>query len=477
MTIKARLALAVVALLAVATAVLGTVAVTAARDSMVSRIDDRVRAIADRPPVPLPPGSAAVPPGAPHPPDAALADGRQAPYRDTAELLVSRRGQVRDAVPAGFPDDPEPLPEVPAPDSPDGRELLTGIVDLPATNGSLEYRATARPVEGGRTRIVAGSLADVQDSTSRLLTIVLITAAAVLAAGGVASWLLIRRGLRPVDRMIDTAGEIAAGDLSRRVEHADDETELGRLARALNEMLGRLEQAFAAREASQARLKRFVADASHELRTPVAAIRGYAELYRKGGLPAGPSLDRAIGRIEAESERVGRLVEDLLTLARLDQQQPLQRAEVDITRIVRDTADDARAIEPDRPIAVEADGPAVLVGDEAKLRQAVGNLLANARVHTPAGAPVEVRVREDAGEVRVAVVDSGPGIQPADRDRVFERFFRTDPSRSREAGGAGLGLAIVAAVAEAHGGRVELDSRAGEGATFTLRLPRAPRPG
>ena len=468
MTIKARLALAVVALLAVATAVLATVAVTSARDSMVDQIDDRLQEIARRPPMPIPPVGG-TPRGAP----GNLPDNtdEQGTYRDTAELLVASDGDTVFDLPAGFPGDPEPLPEIPSRDSPDWADLIDGTVTLPATDGSLEYRATATPIENGLIRVVAGSLADVEDATSRLLLIVLITAAAVLAAGGVASWLVIRRGLRPVDRMIDTAGEIAAGDLSRRVEHADEETELGRLARAVNEMLGRLEEAFDAREASQARLKRFVADASHELRTPVAAIRGYAELYRKGGLPQGDSLDRAMGRIEAESERVGKLVEDLLLLARLDQQQPLEHGEVDMVRIARDAVEDMGAIDPDRPVAVEADGPALVNGDDAKLRQAVGNLLANARAHTPAGSPVEVRVAECDGEVAVSVADHGPGIGAADVERVFERFYRTDPSRSREAGGTGLGLAIVAAVAEAHGGRVELDSEPGKGATFTLLVP------
>lgn len=216
-----------------------------------------------------------------------------------------------------------------------------------------------------------------------------------------------------------------------------------------------------------------MADASHELRTPVTAIRGYAELYRSGGLEDGAHLDRAMTRIEQESGRMGGLVEDLLLLARLDEHRPLERETVDVAGLATDATTDLRAIDPDRPVALHVDGggAALVEGDEPRLRQVLANLLNNARVHTPAGTPVAVTVDRTAADVRVVVSDEGPGIAPADRQRIFERFYRTDRSRSRESGGSGLGLSIVAAVVAAHGGAVRVESAPGTGTAFTVELP------
>jgi two-component system OmpR family sensor kinase len=252
----------------------------------------------------------------------------------------------------------------------------------------------------------------------------------------------------------------------------DDGSELGDLAHALDEMLTQLEGAFDDREASRERLEQFVADASHELRTPLTAIRGYAELYRSGGIQPGEQLDRAMGRIEQESSRMSALVDALLALARLDQQQPLTRERVDLAALASDAVGDYRAIDPERPITLDIAGPVTVLGDEAQLRQVVANLVTNARVHTPPRTPVRVSVTSAPGGARLIVGDGGPGIADADQRRIFERFFRADPSRSRERGGSGLGLAIVAAVVAAHGGRIEVDGTPGAGTTFTVTLPR-----
>lgn len=471
MSVKARLTYAVVALLVVATGVIGWAMVRSTRNSLIGQIDDRLvetRARQPLPPLPATPDPAAVGDTT----DASTDDIR---YRETAEIILSPRGSPVRVQPAGYLDDPEPLPALPPSRDPAFEELLGDPVTLPAVEGGLEYRVVAQRLPAGNARVLATSLATVDETTSDLLRAVLLTAGVVLALGALTSWLVIRRGLRPVDRMIETASAIAAGDLSQRVDHRDDRSELGRLAHALDDMLAQLETAFAEREESQARLRRFVGDASHELRTPVAAIRGYAELYRQGGIEPGEALERAMARIEGESERMGRLVEDLLLLARLDQQQPLEQADVDLLALARDAVSDLRATDPDRPVTLDAPetGPVTVTGDERRLRQILANLLANARVHTPEGTPVHVRVGRDGDEAVVAVADEGPGIAPADRARVFERFFRADPSRARSSGGAGLGLSIVAAVVDAHGGRVELESGPGEGATFTVRLPPA----
>jgi two-component system OmpR family sensor kinase len=241
-------------------------------------------------------------------------------------------------------------------------------------------------------------------------------------------------------------------------------------------MLGQLESAFKERERNEARLKQFVADAAHELRTPLAAIRGYAELYRSGGIAPGDELSQAMARIEGEGMRMGSLVDDLVLLARLDQQQPLGREEVDLADLARDAVADLKATEPDRPVDLDAPSPAIVLGDEARLRQVLANLLTNARVHTPAGTPVHVAVVADGQanrEVVLRVADEGPGIDADQRARIFERFYRTDASRSRDTGGSGLGLSIVAAVVHAHGGRAAADGEPGGGAVFTVHLPAA----
>jgi two-component system OmpR family sensor kinase len=271
--------------------------------------------------------------------------------------------------------------------------------------------------------------------------------------------------------MIDTASAIAGGDLSQRVDHQDDGTELGRLAAALDDMLGQLELAFDEREASKARLEQFVADASHELRTPVTAIRGYAELYRTGGLRSSEELERAMGRIEGESTRMGRLVDDLLLLARLDEQQPLELTDIDLAKVASDAVSDARAVDSERPVTLVAPHAVMVRGDDRRLRQVFANLLTNARVHTPPGTPVHVTVSANGADAQVVVRDEGPGITDQDQARIFERFYRSDPSRSRAKGGSGLGLSIVAAVVHAHGGSVDVDSSS-DGARFTVRLPR-----
>jgi two-component system, OmpR family, sensor kinase len=292
----------------------------------------------------------------------------------------------------------------------------------------------------------------------------------LVLAGGLAYY-LIGVGMRPLVRIEDTAAQIAAGDLSRRVEQTDPKTEVGRLGIALNGMLAHIEEAFAERQASENRLRRFVADASHELRTPLTSVRGYAELFRRGAAERPDDLANAMRRIEAESARMGVLVDDLLLLAQLDQGRPMEREPVDLVELVGELVADARAIEPDRTLELVAEGPVMVEGDDARLRQAVGNLLANARAHTPADAAVTVTVKAVGEEAEIEVADGGPGIAPEHLDRVFERFFRADPSRARASGGTGLGLSITASIAEGHGGRVDVSSTEGEGSAFRVMLP------
>jgi two-component system OmpR family sensor kinase len=320
--------------------------------------------------------------------------------------------------------------------------------------------------------VAAIPLHDVNDSLHQLLLVELFVALGVLAALALLTYFVVMLGLRPLRQMEETAGAIAAGDLSQRVEVVDEHTEVGRLGIALNEMLHQIETAFDERTRSEERLRRFVADASHELRTPLTSIRGYAELFRRGAADRPEDLAKTMRRIEEEAARMGILVDDLLLLARLDQGRPLEREPVDLTRITADAVDDARAIAPDRPYDYTPDGAVVVPGDEPRLRQVLANLLQNANRHTPPATPVHVRVTTDGPDAVIEVRDEGPGLDPETASRVFERFWRSDPSRARQSGGAGLGLAIVAAIASAHGGRAEVQTAPGQGATFRVVLPR-----
>jgi two-component system OmpR family sensor kinase len=271
--------------------------------------------------------------------------------------------------------------------------------------------------------------------------------------------------------MTETAGAIAAGDLSQRVRRPEERGEVGRLGSALNGMLSQIEAAFAERTASESRLRRFVADASHELRTPLTSIRGYAELLRKDALVDDASRRRAAERIEHEASRMGLLVDDLLLLARLDQGRPLERFSVDLGTVVRDAVEAARAVDHQRRISLEVSGEVRVSGDAARLRQVFDNLLRNAVIHTPAGTPVHVSVRRDGQRAVITVADEGPGLAVDQSARLFDRFYRGSEARTGE--GTGLGLSIVSALAAAHGGRALVESAPGRGTVFTVELPAA----
>jgi two-component system OmpR family sensor kinase len=332
--------------------------------------------------------------------------------------------------------------------------------------------ATQDPRDGTIT-VVAIPLRATDETLRQLLVVEALVIAAVLIVLGLVSWVVVRVGLLPLDRMGHTAGAIAGGDLSHRVESTDPRSEVGRLGIALNAMLDRLERAFGEREASEDRLRRFIADASHELRTPLASIRGYAELFRMGAARQPADVEKAMRRIEDEAARMGVLVEDLLTLARLDEVPDTPHAELDLAALVRDAVDDGRAAAPGREIHLQTDGRAEVVGDRDQLRQVLGNLLRNAFVHTPEGTPIEVTLERAGDNVRLEVRDHGPGLPTSDAEALFERFWRSEAGRERGRGGAGLGLAIVAAIVDAHSGEVRAGNAPGGGASFVVTLPAA----
>jgi two-component system, OmpR family, sensor kinase len=340
--------------------------------------------------------------------------------------------------------------------------------------GEPRYRVEATPARfGDGLLVVAVPLSEADATLAELLRVEALVIGGVLLLLGIAAAWLVRVALRPLDRMATTAGIIAGGDLSRRVGPATPRTEVGRLGIALNAMLDRLEDAFAKRQQSEDRLRRFLSDASHELRTPLAAIRGYAELYRMGAARDPDDVEQAMRRIEDEAARMGVLVEDLLALARLDEEREPVRRRVDVAELARDAVGDARASAPDREFGLRAEPHAYVLADPHQLGQVLANLLRNAIVHTPAGTPVEVDVARAGDDVRIDVRDHGPGLPTADADALFDRFWRSEGGRERGKAGAGLGLAIVAGIAEAHNGRVRAENAPGGGARFIVELPAA----
>jgi len=341
-----------------------------------------------------------------------------------------------------------------------------------ATEGDVTYRVLAQRV-GDVTMITALPIDDVEDTIGRLILVEALGMLLILTALGLVTWWVIRLGIRPIKEMTTTATEIAAGDLAARVpENGASGTEAGDLATALNQMLVRIESSLDERTRSEDRLREFVADASHELRTPVTTILGYAELYRHGGLADDEALDDAMHRTEQEAGRMGRLVEDMLTLARLDERRPLDSEPVDLAALARDAGTDARAAWPTRSVATDdLEDPAWIDGDDDRLRQVIANVVGNAFVHTDQDVPVEIRIVRTDSEVILEVRDEGDGMPPEVAERVTERFFRADPSRSRHRGGSGLGLAIVEATMSAHGGFVTIESAPSIGTTVRLAFP------
>ncbi len=362
---------------------------------------------------------------------------------------------------------------------PPDNDVGVNPVTLPSVNGSdIPWRAVSVRGPHGLTT-VAVDLSDVQHTVRSLVWLQFGIGVAVLVVVGIVSFAVVQRSLRPLSEVEQTAAAIASGQLDRRVPERDPRTEVGRLSLALNGMLTQIQQAVASSESSaetargsEDRMRRFITDASHELRTPLTTIRGFAELYRQG---AARDVAMLLSRIESEASRMGLLVDDLLLLARLDVQRPLEHNRLDLLALASDAVHDAQAIDPKRTITMEVlDGPGTpeVVGDEPRMRQVLSNLVVNALQHTPTSADVIVRVGTDGDDAVVEVADKGPGMSQEDASRVFERFYRTDSSRARASGGTGLGLSIVDSLVHAHGGLVTVTTAPGEGCCFRVTLPR-----
>lgn len=456
LSIRARLVLGMVLLVSAGLAVTNVTGILLMRSYLLDRVDSQVGSIS--------PDEQVRPPGAPRD----LCSNPRDPQglrSDFVLLVLDADGEVACSL------GPELGDSAPA-FEPGALVGTDRVVTLESVDGDSRWRARAiTDEETGQTRVLAVSLADADATVSRLTWLSLLVSTLVLLFTAAAAWAIARIGLRPLERIEETAEHIAAGDLTERVPHYRRRTEVGRLAHALNGMLGQIEQAFSASTTSEMRLRRFISDASHELRTPVAAIRGHAEMWRTG---ITTDVDTSMARIESESQRMGDLVDDMLLLAHLDQSRPMARTAVDLLSLATDAVIDAQALQPERPIALgvrPGTSPPVVIGDQSRLRQVLANLLTNALAHTPATSPIEVAVRTLDRHVELSVRDAGPGMTPEVVAKVFDRFYRADPSRTRAHGGSGLGLAIVKSLTEAHGGAVTCTSDPETGTTFTVSLP------
>ncbi|WP_256090267.1 HAMP domain-containing sensor histidine kinase [Actinacidiphila rubida] len=497
-SLRRRLVASCVALVAVVCAVIGSVTIFALHDFLYGQLDAKVQDVAMRsgPHHPDPGGPLGREPDRPPALQFAfLAGGGQ--EGETVGALVTADGTITGAaVSAASSTTGQLAPK--ALTSAQARSFASVPRDgRPHTlhiTGLGTYRVeSASPDADGSTVLVGMNTAGVEDTLSTLLWVEVSVAAAGLVAAGLAGAALMRIALEPLRRLAATATRVSelplhSGEvvLHERVPDADADprTEVGQVGAALNRMLGHVGSALHARQESETRVRQFVADASHELRTPLAGIRGFAELYRMGALADEADVKRTMARIENEAVRLGGIVEDLLTLVRMDEQRPVQVAPMDLRTLAVDALHDTTALDPTRTVVLTGPGgpgtvpgPAHVLGDEARLRQVVANLVGNAVAHTPPGTAVRIGVGTRDGHGVLEVADSGPGLTPEQAARVFERFYRVDASRSRHrGGGAGLGLSIVAALVTAHHGHVELDTLPGRGATFRVRLPSARQP-
>ncbi|MEU8514549.1 HAMP domain-containing sensor histidine kinase [Kitasatospora sp. NPDC048722] len=492
LSLRARLLVLVLALVTTGLVVSDTIVLGTVRMQLVEQLDQQLQRFG----LPLSHRS----PGKLSPPDAGgrpTVNGRRGqglPSQYLVQYLTSD-GKVQGVMRQPVSDsDPAPQlagldPAATAPDVP---------FDLPDQRGHRSWRVLVLPLQPAKAAgpgtvaspyasplvtptylMVAVSREDIDATIGKLRTSFLAIGGAVFVLIAALGFFAVRTGLRPLRRIEAGAARIAAGELSHRMPGPSRRTEVGRLSIALNGMLTQIEAAFAARAESEARMRRFIADASHELRTPLAGIRGFTELYRMGALPTEEDVRRTMTRIESEAVRMGALVEDLLVLARLDEERPLDLAPMDLRTLAADALHDLTALDPTRPVALTgpagtgAPGAAPVLGDEARLRQVVTNLVGNAVKHTPPGTPVRIGVGGAPGGVcLLEVADAGPGLTEDQALQVFERFYRVDPSRSRhDGGGAGLGLAIATALTHAHGGTLTLETSPGAGATFRVELP------
>ncbi|MFF8281221.1 sensor histidine kinase [Streptomyces albus] len=495
LSLRTRLLVLSMALVAVGLLATGIVVSAALHDYLQDRVDERLTVIGQLAARAMPASDGSAPRGV-----------RAVSLADNTVTFVDDQGTPRGSVDTTTPP-PGGGPDLPALDRRAVQATQARPFTVPSRDGSHDWRVVALPrtdrhspahtngnAGNGDTGsvVVASSLRDVDNTVGKTRTLSLTAGSALLGALAVAGWFAVRSGLRPLTNIEETSAAITTGDLSQRIpELAGPHTEVGRLTERLNAMLAQIDTAFRARAEAESRMRHFLADASHELRTPLVGIKGYTDLYRMGFLPTRQDIDTTMARIAQESARLTRLVENMLLLARLDEDAhgpsapgtahelalPLELEPMDLRTLAADAFHDVQALDATRPVTLTGPGggkpaTAPALADEARLRQVVSNLVGNAVAHTPPGTPVRIGVGTTGEHTVLEVEDRGPGLSPQDRDRVFDRFYRTDGSRARTGnGGSGLGLAIAQSLVTAHNGRIALDTAPGAGCTFRILLP------
>ncbi|MEM8705283.1 MAG: HAMP domain-containing sensor histidine kinase [Actinomycetota bacterium] len=469
MTLRLRLAALLALALVAAVLITGVVGLQRMESALIEEVDDvaysRVGTVAGPPANAVGPGAGDRGPGATDDGDTTTPRGGiDADGRNVADYVLTPEGEILVEFAAGTEDDRLPRLDI-APIA--GRDIRQPET-VPSEDGTMRYRVLSRQNGEGNFRVVAASLASADDTIADLRRTIGFTGLAAALLGAVVGWVVIRRETRPIDQFLEATDAFAAGDLDARAEATRPGSEIGRLGVGLNDAFDRVGESVRAETAAKERLSAFVDDIAHELRTPATTIAGWAELYESGALTDPDDVDRMVQRISGETARLAGLVDEMVLLARHDTVRANLVADVDLAEVVRDVVDDARALDASRPIEVAGSDRAMVRADRTRLVQVVANVLDNARVHTPAGTPVEVRIANAGDVVRVEIADHGPGISAEHVAQVFDRSFRAATAGAR---GRGLGLAIVKAIVEDHGGSIELRSVEGEGTTVEIVLP------
>ncbi len=474
MTLKRRLTIIVSLVMAITVAAFAWLLVRTTRVELTRQLGDAVVGAAARD-APFPAstdhglGGTAVPSKPATSADTGVNGGRR-----VARLLFDAKGTMLDYEASGFADDPDPIVKLPVIGSAEQRRMVDRLVVRSSTDGSIRYLVMTRAVPSNRVRFDAVSMESADRAVRRLTVIAAIGGALGVLAASIATAFTMRRTLRPVEEMVTTSERIASGDLTARVPQQKPGTEIGRLGGALNNMLSTVERAIGDRDDKEDELRQFIADASHELRTPITVVQGYSDLYRAGALVEKSQLDKAMNRIGLQTERMSRLVHDLLLLANLERPDFITRTRTDVAALAAESINDFALFAESYPTTLKTTGPAFAEIDPQRTRQVFDNLLRNVSEHTQKGTKVNVDVTSTADKVTIHLSDSGPGMDAESCKHLFQRFWQADPTVGEERGSSGLGLAIVHSIVDAHGGTIGVRSSTSEGTTFVIELPTRP---
>jgi two-component system, OmpR family, sensor kinase len=475
MTLKRHLTIVVTLVMAFTMASFAWLLVRTTRSELMKQLGDAVVGAAARDaPFPDNPSNTESRDKAERPTTAKTIEAGVTGGRRVARLLYDAKGTLLNYEASGFADDPDPIVKLPAMGSAEQRSLVNQLVVRSSEDGSIRYLVMARSVRNGRVRFDAVSMESADRSVRRLTLFAILGGALSTLAASIVTAFTMRRTLRPVEEMVSTSERIASGDLTARVPQQKPGTEIGRLGVALNAMLTNIESAIGERDDKEYELRQFIADASHELRTPITVVQGYSDLYRSGALSDKSQLDTAMDRIDNQTQRMSRLVQDLLLLANLERPDFITRARTDVVALAAEAVDEFALFAASYPTTLKSSGPAYAEIDAQRIRQVFDNLLQNVREHTIEGTTVRVEIVSTDETITIHVHNSGAGIDADTCKHLFQRFWRSDPAIGQSTGASGLGLAITESIVVAHGGKINVRSTSSDGTTFTIELPVRP---